>query len=60
MHNKYASWKLRHLIACSLLYGTAGSAMAGNQYLAVWAGDQVIDQPGRAPDADFIAIIDAD
>ncbi|MFZ1386851.1 MAG: hypothetical protein WBP46_19960 [Thiolinea sp.] len=60
MHKAHSCWKLRHIIACSLLYGTAGTAMAGSQYLAVWAGDQVIDQPGRAPDADFLAIIDAD
>lgn len=31
-----------------------------NSYLVVWAGDQVIDQPDRVPDADFIAVIDAD
>lgn len=60
MQKKHSSQKLGYLLAYSLLYGSTGTAVAGSQYLAVWAGDQVIDQPGRTPDADFLAIIDAD
>lgn len=49
-------------IMITAMTGVTGSQAFANsdEYLIVWSGDQVIDQPDRTPDEDFIAIIDTD
>ena len=48
------------LFAVSSTLFSSNALANSDEYLVVWSGDQVTDQPGRAPDADFIAIIDTD